>query len=175
MKIASQAGTLCRVKTNSDRAFTVIEMMFVIVIVLILASLAVSAYQTFTVRGQVAEGLGVAAAAKAPVVNAYLAGGVAPPSRVAAGMTPAATDTRGSFVSAVDIVDGRIDVTFGGPMAHQDLVGTTLSLTPYETDAKQFIWRCGSADVPDGRPLNGGAQHPDPSVDARYLPSECRP
>jgi type IV pilus assembly protein PilA len=163
------------VTNKTPRGFTLIEMMFVIVIVVILAALAVSAYQTFTVRAQVAEGLNVAAAAKAPVLNAYLSGGVAPPSRVAAGMTPPASDTRGSFVSGVDIVDGRIDVTFGGPMAHQDLVGTKLSLTPYEKDDKQFYWRCGNALAPPGRLLNGGASHLAPSVDARYLPSACRP
>lgn len=161
-------------RSNATRGFTLIEMMFVIVILVILASLAVSAYQTFTVRSQVAEGLAVAAAAKMPVLNAYVDGGVAPPSRIAAGMTPDPQDTRGSFVSEVAIVGGRIDVTFGGPMAHQDLVGTVLSLTPYETDDKQFVWRCGSAQAPDGRLLKGGAEHVPPSVDARYLPSSCR-
>lgn len=159
---------------RSATGFTLIEMMFVIVIVIILASLAVSAYQTFTVRSQVVEGLGVAAAAKTPVLNAYIDGGVAPPSRVAAGMTPDPADTRGRFVSEVNIVDGRIDVTFGGPMAHQDLVGTVLSLTPYETDGKQFVWRCGSGEPPNGSLLKGGAAHLAPSVDARYLPFSCR-
>jgi type IV pilus assembly protein PilA len=40
-----------------SRGFTLIELMIVITIIGILASLAVSAYQTFTVRAQVSEGL----------------------------------------------------------------------------------------------------------------------
>ena len=89
-------------------------------------------------------------------------------------MTPLATDSRGSYVSSVEIVDGRIDVTFGGPLAHQDLVGTVLSMTPYETSVYTVLWRCGNAPAPGGNLLNGGAGHVAPTVDERYLPSSCR-
>ena len=157
-----------------SRGFTLIELVIVFVIVAILASLAVSAYQTYTVRAQVAEGLNFAAGAQGPVVDAYINGGVAPPNRVAVGMTPMPTDTRGSFVTSVEIVNGRIDIAFGGPLAHQDLVGTTLSLTPYETADHTIVWRCGNASPPAGTLLNGGAGHVAPSVDPRYLPSDCR-
>lgn len=156
------------------RGFTLIELIIVVVIIAILASLAVAAYQTYTVRAQVAEGLSFAAIAKSPIVDTYSNGGVAPPNRVAAGMTPLATDTRGSFVTSVEIVSGRIDITFGGPLAHQDLIGTVLSLTPYETADNTIVWRCGNADPPAGVLLNGGAGHVAPSVDARYLPADCR-
>jgi len=156
------------------RGFTLIELLIVVLIMGILASLAVSAYQTYTVRAQVSEGLNFAASAKAPVVDAYTNGGVAPPNRVTAGMTPMATDTRGSFVTSVEIVNGRIDITFGGPLAHQDLIGTALSLTPYERSDNTIAWRCGNADPPSGVLLNGGSGHVAPSVDPRYLPSTCR-
>ena len=73
---------------NRSRGFTLIELMIVITIVGILASLAVSAYQTYTVRAQVSEGISFAAGAKVPIVDAYTNGGVAPANRVAAGMTP---------------------------------------------------------------------------------------
>jgi len=157
-----------------SRGFTLIELMIVIAIIAILASLAVSAYQTYTVRAQIAEGLSFAAGAKVPIVDAYTNGGVAPADRVAAGMSPTATDTRGSYVTSVDIVNGRIDVTFGGPLAHQDIIGTAISLTPYETTGNAVVWRCGNAPPPAGVLLNGGAGHVAPSVDPRYLPSNCR-
>ena len=112
-----------------SRGFTLIELMIVIALIAILASLAVSAYQTYTVRAQISEGLSFAVGAKVPVVDAYTNGGVAPANRVAAGMTPTATDTRGSYVTSVEIVNGRIDVMFGGPLAHQDIIGTAISLT----------------------------------------------
>ena len=157
-----------------NRGFTLIELMIVIVIIGIMASLAVAAYQTYTVRAQVSEGINMAASAKVPIADAYVNGGVAPANRAAAGMSPLATDSRGNYVSSVEIVDGRIDVTFGGPLAHQDIVGAVLSLTPYVTSAHAVIWRCGSQPAPGGQLLNGGAGHIAPTVDERYLPSSCR-
>jgi type IV pilus assembly protein PilA len=157
-----------------NRGFTLIELMIVVAIIGILASLAVSAYQTYTVRAQISEGLSFAAGAKVPIVDAYTNGGVAPANRAAAGMTPLATDTRGNYVASTEITDGRIDITFGGPLAHQDIIGETLSVTPYETAGNTVIWRCGNAPAPAGNLLAGGAAHLPPTIDPRYLPSSCR-
>ena len=160
---------------KQNRGFTLIELMIVIAIIGILASLAISAYQTYTVRAQIAEGINMAAGAKVPITDAYTNDGVAPADRAAAGMTPAATDTRGSYVSGVEISNGRVDVTFGGPLAHADIVGQTFSLTPYETPGNVVIWRCGAAPAPAGATLLiGGDPHIAPTVNTRYLPSSCR-
>lgn len=157
------------------RGFTLIELIVVIAIIGILASLAVAAYQTYTVRAQIAEGLNMAAGAKTPIVEAYTNDGTAPANRVAAGLTAPPTDTRGSYVSQVDIVDGRVDITFGGPLAHSEIVGDTLSVTPYETAGDTIAWRCGGAPIPAGAVLlDGGAVHQNPTVDPRYLPTVCR-
>ena len=160
---------------KQNQGFTLIELMIVIAIIGILASLAISAYQTYTVRAQIAEGINMAAGAKVPITDAYTNDGVAPADRSAAGMTPAATDTRGSYVSGVEISNGRVDVTFGGPLAHADIVGQTFSLTPYETPGNVIIWRCGAAPAPGGATLlTGGDPHIAPTVNTRYLPSSCR-
>ncbi|MBT8080295.1 MAG: pilin [Gammaproteobacteria bacterium] len=161
---------------NRSQGFTLIELMIVVAIIGILASLAVSSYKTYIVRAQVAEGLNLAAGSKSPIIDAYNNYGTAPANRLAAGLTPVATDTSGMFVTQVDIVDGRIDVTYGGARAHAEIVGTTVSLTPYETAGNTIVWRCGDAPVPvGGAPLTGGAAHLSPTMQARYLPPNCRP
>lgn len=163
--------------SKQDSGFTLIELMIVVAIIGILASLALSAYQTYVVRAQVAEGVSMAASAKSPVADAFNNTGTPPADRAAAGMTPLATDTQGSYVSQVAIDNGRIEITFGND-AHQDIFNETLSVTPYTVGGGSFIWRCGAAPVPTGAiVLSGGgvdAAHEPPTMDTRYLPATCR-
>lgn len=156
-----------------SKGFTLIELMIVVAIIGILASLAISAYQTYTVRAQIAEGINFASSAKVHVVDAYTNNGIAPADRVAAGMSPLATDSIGAYVSQVGISNGRIDVTFGGPRAHAAIVGQTLSLTPY-ISGNVVGWRCGTTGALAGALLPGGDPHLAPTFDNRYLPSSCR-
>jgi type IV pilus assembly protein PilA len=161
-------------RRSRSTGFTLIELMIVIAIIGILASLAISAYQTYTVRAQITEGLNMADGAKVPVVDSYTNSGTAPADRTAAGMSPNATDTKGNYVSAVEITNGRVDIIFGGPRAHQAIFGQRLSVTPYETNGNTVVWRCGNAAQPAGVLLQNGAMHLVPEIEARYLPSACR-
>lgn len=162
---------------KNQHGFTLIELMIVVAIIGILASLAISAYSTYTVRAQVSEGLNFAANAKTSIAETYLDNGRAPADLNAAGL-PAGL--AGRYVSAVDVVNGRLDITFGNS-ANQDIIGDTLSFTPYVTTGGTIVWRCGNAPAPGGAAValgtgTGGpvAAHQDATLAAKYLPSTCR-
>jgi len=165
-----------------QQGFTLIELMIVVAIIGILAAIAIPAYQDYTIRAQVSEGLNLAAAAKAAVAEDFLNEGEAPTSRTDAGMSANGTDTSGKYVTSVDVLNGVITVIYGNE-ANAQINGETLTITPYESVDLSVVWRCGNAPAPAGAGVNpmgtsGGGQVAAwvaPTLLDQYMPSACRP
>ena len=167
-----------------QQGFTLIELMIVVAIIGILAAIAIPAYQDYTIRAQVSEGMSLAAAAKAAVAEDFLNEGEAPTNRTDAGMTANATDTQGKYVASVNVANGAIVITYGNE-ANAQIDEETLGLTPYESVDLSILWKCGAATAPNGLELMGDSGGGNPAVQnngtlagaafQQYLPSACRP
>jgi type IV pilus assembly protein PilA len=164
--------------TKLQKGFTLIELMIVVAIIGILAAIAIPAYQDYTIRAQVSEGMNLAAAAKAAVAESFLNRGSAPANRTVAGMSANDADTNGKYVTSVGVAAGVITVTYGAE-ANTQIAGLTLGLTPYRTPDNSVAWRCGGAPAPAGAPTLMGGAHTGGTLNnagtLKYLPSACRP
>ena len=162
-----------------QQGFTLIELMIVVAIIGILAAIAIPAYQDYTIRAQVSEGLNLSAAAKAAVAETFLNRGTAPLNRTVAGMTANAGDTNGKYVQSVAVTNGTITVTYGVD-ANTQINNNTLGIQPYTTLDASVVWLCGGASnanfVAGTAAMPGsGAAAAATNVPNQYLPAACRP
>ena len=142
---------------KKQQGFTLIELMIVVAIIGILAAIAIPAYQDYTIRAQVSEGLNLAGGAKAAVSEYTMDTGEFPADNLEAGMS-AATTISGKYVTGVDVedgADGLITVTYGNS-AHALLRTNTLLLSGV-TSAGSVKWICRSDTIAD-----------------KHLPAACR-
>jgi type IV pilus assembly protein PilA len=145
-----------------EKGFTLIELMIVVAIIGILASIAIPAYQDYIARAQTSEAVQLMAGAKTPLSEYYADHGQWPAA-------PASIDlqTGGRYVIATAIFTQGAGTT-----------GLTLELTStFRTDSiSKFI--AGSqialTTVDGGKSWVCAATNGSAGIKPKYLPSACR-
>ena len=155
-----------------QKGFTLIELMIVIAIIGILAAIAIPAYQNYTIRAQVTEGLTLADGWKTAIAEYYANTGNWPLQANLTGTNVSA----GKYESNVTVIAGGvIQITYGGPAVNSKISGCLLNLTPYTNANNDVIWQCGLNPVPTtaSASIASGAISTGTTVSPQYLPTAC--
>ncbi len=140
---------------NTQKGFTLIELMITVAIIGILAAVALPAYQDYTIRAQVSEAFSIAGGAQTSVAEYYAQHGDWPADNDAIGLS--ATGAIGTYVESVVNAAGVITATFGGA-SNSKIVGGTVSLTAADAGDGNVTWSCS---------------YDNTLVVKKYVPSSC--
>ncbi|NJM13639.1 MAG: pilin [Synechococcaceae cyanobacterium SM1_2_3] len=140
---------------NLQKGFTLIELMIVVAIIGILAAIAIPAYQDFTIRAQVSEGLNLMGGAKSGVADYWADKGSFPDSNTLAGISPAGSII-GKYVTGVQVSGAGVVTATYGNSANAKISGDSILITPKD-EGGSISWVCSTATLP-----------------AKYIPQNCR-
>jgi type IV pilus assembly protein PilA len=161
-----------------QKGFTLIELMIVIAIIGILAAIAIPAYQNYTIRSQVTEGISLASGWKTSISEYYAQNGSFPSgftssSTGAAGKVSVSGASGGKYVTGINVVaGGEIVISYGGTQANSKLVGLQLTLNPGLDANYDVVWICGTSATP-ATVITVPVGASTTSIPASYLPTSC--
>lgn len=127
--------------------------LFLIPVAAILLAIAIPAYQAYTVRAEVSQGVEMTERARALFGEYIGQRGVLPRSNADLGL-PRPEDIHARYVTSVRVAEGQVVVTYGND-ANSAIRGGHVVISPLG-NAAMLHWRCSS-----------------PDIDTRYLPRQC--